>query len=98
MGSGIGGLAAAALAKSNWRLWRVLVLGRHAQPGGLTQTFERDDFRFSVGVHDRGGFGAGQRNRRLSDHLADGRLQMAPITGVYDRVRFPDLDHAFAPT
>ncbi|MCX8005999.1 MAG: NAD(P)-binding protein [Burkholderiaceae bacterium] len=96
MGSAIGGLAAAAsLATSDGR---VLVLERHGQPGRLTQTFERDGFRFNTGVHDLGGFGAGRRNWRLFDHLADGRLQMAPITGVSDRVRFPHLEFAFAPT
>ena len=48
IGSGIGGLAAAAALSHAGR--RVLVLERHTQPGGLTQTFERAGFRFNVGV------------------------------------------------
>jgi len=89
IGSGIGGLAAgAALARVGRR---VLVLERHTQPGGLTQTFERDGFRFNVGVHHLGGFGAGSLNRRLFDALAGGRIEMAPIAGAYERVQFPDF-------
>jgi len=43
VGSGVGGLAAAAALAYVGR--RVLVLERHSQPGGLTQTFERGGFR-----------------------------------------------------
>jgi all-trans-retinol 13,14-reductase len=95
IGSGIGGLgAAAALAKLGKR---VLVLERHWQPGGLTQTFERSGFQFNVGVHYLGGFGPGQSNRKILDLLADGRIEMAPIAGVYDRVHFPDFNLPFTP-
>lgn len=55
IGSGIGGLAAAAALARTGR--RVLLLERHTQPGGLTQTFERDGYRFNVGVHYVGGAG-----------------------------------------
>jgi len=94
VGSGIGGLAAAAALSHAGR--RVLVLERHTQAGGLTQTFERGGFRFNVGVHYLGGFGAGQLNRRLFDTLSGARLQMAPIVGAYDRLIFPDFSIAFA--
>ena len=94
IGSGIGGLAAAAALSHAGR--RVLVLERHSQAGGLTQTFERHGFRFNVGMHYLGGFSAGQFNRRLFDVLSGGRLQMAPIAGAYDRVIFPDFNIAFA--
>jgi phytoene dehydrogenase-like protein len=94
IGSGVGGLAAAAALAHVDR--RVLVLERHSQPGGLTQTFERGGFRFNVGVHYLGGFGAGQFNRRVFDTLSGGRLQMAQIPGAYDRLIFPDFSIAFA--
>lgn len=94
IGSGVGGLAAAAALAHVGR--RVLVLERHSQPGGLTQTFERGGFRFNVGVHYLGGFDTGQYSRRLFDTLSGGRLQMAPIAGAYDRVVFPDFSIAFA--
>lgn len=95
IGSGIGGLAAAAALASIGK--RVLVLERHTQAGGLTQTFERNGFRFNVGVHYLGGFGEHGLNRRLFERLAGGRIEMAPIAGAYDRVHFPDFSLAFAP-
>jgi all-trans-retinol 13,14-reductase len=95
IGSGIGGLAAAAALATCGK--RILVLERHGQAGGLTQTFERQGFRFNVGVHYLGGFGPGGTSRRLLDHLAGGRIEMAPIAGAYDRIRLPGLTLPFAP-
>lgn len=95
IGSGIGGLGAGAALASVGK--RALLLERHTQPGGLTQTFERAGFRFSVGVHYLGGFGEQGINRRLFDRLAGGRIAMAPIDGCYDRLRFPDFSFAFTP-
>jgi all-trans-retinol 13,14-reductase len=96
VGSGIGGLTtAAALVRSGQR---VLVLERHRQSGGLTQTFVREGFRFGVGVHYLGGFGRGQPSRRLFDALLGDRLPMAPIEGAYDRVSFPGFSIEFEAT
>ena len=95
IGSGIGGLAAAAGLATCGK--RALVLERHSRPGGLTQTFERAGWRFNVGVHYLGGFGPDEPNRRVLDHLAGGRIEMAPIIGAYDRIRMPGLTLPFAP-
>ena len=55
LGSGIGGLtAAAALARCGQR---VLVLEQHSVAGGLTQTFQRHDWTFATGVHYVSGVG-----------------------------------------
>ena len=55
IGSGIGGLtAAAALAKEEKR---ILVLEQHKVAGGLTQTFKRHGWTFAPGVHYIGGVG-----------------------------------------
>lgn len=95
IGSGIGGLAAAAALATQGR--RVLVLERHTHAGGLTQTFERDGFRFNIGVHYLGGFGPGSLNRRIFDLLGGARIALAPIPGTYDRIRFPGFETAFSP-
>src|SRR5271165_5891211 len=50
IGSGIGGLAAAALlAKHGGK--RVLVLERHYVAGGFTHVFHRPGYEWDVGVH-----------------------------------------------
>jgi all-trans-retinol 13,14-reductase len=94
IGSGIGGLtAAAALAK---RGHRVLVVDRHTQLGGLTQTFSRREYSFATGVHYLGGVGeqpgsAGQFGRLLR-WLTDGRLDFASVGSPYDIVRLPGFE------
>ena len=94
IGSGIGGLVAAAALSKRGR--RVLVLERHDQLGGLTQTFERNGYRFSTGVHYIGGVGddAGADGQfgRLLRWLSDGRLQFASIGSPYDIVRLPGFE------
>ena len=91
VGSGIGGLAAAAaLAKCGKR---VLLLEQHTVAGGQTQTFRRQDWVFATGVHYVSGVGpqAGPEGqvRRLLESLGDGTLQFAPCANPYDIVRLP---------
>jgi all-trans-retinol 13,14-reductase len=94
IGSGIGGLtAAAALAK---RGRRVLVLERHSQLGGMTQTFRRREYTFAPAVHYIGGAGdaPGPDNQfgRILRWLTDGQLRFASIGSPYDVVRFPGFE------
>lgn len=92
IGSGMGGLtAAAALARCDQR---VLVLEQHFVLGGMTQTFEREGFRFATGLHYIGGVGprpggAGSFGRLL-DWLGDGTLKFAPLPTHFDTVRLRD--------
>ena len=50
VGSGIGGLAAAALLARHGKR-RVLVLERHYTAGGFTHVFHRPGYEWDVGVH-----------------------------------------------
>jgi all-trans-retinol 13,14-reductase len=93
IGSGIGGLAAAAaLAK---RKRRVLVLEQHSVAGGLTQTFSRKEWTFAPGVHYIAGVGPhpgpeGQFGRLLA-WLSDGALSFTACANPYDIIRLPGV-------
>jgi all-trans-retinol 13,14-reductase len=91
IGSGIGGLGAAALlAKAGGQ--RVLVLERHFTPGGFTHAFRRPGFEWDVGLHYVGQVHLrGSQARALFDYLAEGRLEWQSMPDVYDRVIVGDL-------
>jgi all-trans-retinol 13,14-reductase len=86
IGSGIGGLAAAALlAKHDGQ--KVLVLERHTKAGGFTHAYSRKDWDWDVGVHYIGQVHhEGSMLRRLFDEVGDGSLEWEPMGEVYDTV------------
>lgn len=95
IGSGMGGLSCAAALAHCGR--RVLVLEQHSHPGGLTQTFQRDGFRWDVGVHYLGEMAPGGAARHLIDWLSDAAIEFAPLGPIYDTVHFPDgFEFAFS--
>src|SRR5271154_2326357 len=86
IGSGIGGLAAAALL-SRHAGKKVLVLERHYTAGGYTHSFNRPGYSWDVGVHYIGDLeNPAAPVRAAFDHLTDGALEWAPMPDVYDRV------------
>jgi len=93
VGSGIGGLTAAAmLARHGGR--RVLVLERHTVAGGFTHVFHRGGFEWDTGVHYVGGVGVpGSRERAVFDHVTEGRLRWQPMPEVFERFRFGDREY-----
>jgi all-trans-retinol 13,14-reductase len=97
IGSGIGGLAAAAALSRQGR--RVLVLEQQDELGGLTQSFTRAGYSFDIGVHYIGGAGEldGQAGpvKKIFDALTPHGVQMASTGAVYDRVCFPGLTVEF---
>ena len=84
IGSGVGGLAAAALL-AKYGGQRVLVLERHYVAGGYTHTFHRPGYEWDVGVHYIGELQPGRLVRALFDELTDARLEWADMGEVYDR-------------
>lgn len=85
IGSGIGGLACAAVLSRHGGQ-RVLVLERHYRAGGYTHTFTRPGYEWDVGVHYIGQVGEKGGLRHLFDRLTDGRLKWAPLPEVYDSI------------
>ncbi len=84
IGSGPGSLTAASLLAHEGQ--RVLVLERHYEVGGFSHTFRRKGYEWDVGVHYIGVVHKERGiERRLFDHIADGRIEWAPMGDPYDR-------------
>jgi all-trans-retinol 13,14-reductase len=86
VGSGIGGLTAAALL-SKQAGKKVLVLERHYTAGGYTHSFNRPGYSWDVGVHYIGELqDPASPLRAAFDYLSGGQLEWASMPDVYDRV------------
>ena len=85
IGSGIGGLATAALL-SKYGGRKVLVLERHYTPGGYTHVFHRPGYEWDVGVHYIGDVHRGSMLRAVFDVIGDGGIEWEDMGEVYDRI------------
>jgi all-trans-retinol 13,14-reductase len=93
IGSGIGGISAAAvLARKGIR---PLVLEQHFAPGGNAQTFRRHkQFDFDVGLHYIGDCGPGGLFDSLLGQMGiAGQVEFLPMDqDGFDTLRFPDME------
>lgn len=95
IGSGMGGLASAALlAKLGGS--KVLVLERHWRLGGFTHAFHRPagegrKYEWDVGLHYVGDLHGEGGTRKLYDSLTEGRLAWERLPAPFDRFVYPDL-------
>ena len=86
IGSGIGGLSAAALLSRHGGK-KMLVLERHYTAGGFTHSFNRPGYTWDVGVHYIGEVQDPHSPVRAAfDHLSEGQLQWQRMPDIYDRV------------
>ncbi len=95
IGSGMGGLTAAALlAKHAGK--KVVVLERHYTAGGYTHTFHRPGYEWDVGLHYIGQVHSTSFSvRRAFDHLTEGRLAWSRMPDIYDRVIMAGRNYDF---
>ncbi|XP_072224866.1 all-trans-retinol 13,14-reductase-like [Leuresthes tenuis] len=84
IGSGIGGLAAAAFLSKAGK--RVLVLEQHDQAGGCTHTFQNKGFEFDVGIHYLGQLHENSMLKIALDQITEGQLQFTKLEQHYDTV------------
>lgn len=88
VGSGIGGLTAAALLSQAGK--KVLVLEQHYTAGGYTHSYDRNGYEWDVGVHYIGDMGTNTLARKVMDRISGNRLQWAPMEACYDRGFYGD--------
>jgi len=90
IGSGIGGLTAAALLSKVYGQ-RVLVLEKHWVAGGFTHEFKRGKFKWDVGIHYIGNMKSGDMGRNIFDFITDNHLQWNKMPDDFEHFIYPDF-------
>lgn len=89
IGSGISGLAAAAILSEEGK--RVLVLEQHFQAGGYTHVFSRKKYEWDIGLHYFGKASKTSDWHLQLTGLTHGAIEFEPFGEIVDEVIFPDL-------
>uniref|UniRef100_A0A8C6DG99 All-trans-retinol 13,14-reductase n=1 Tax=Moschus moschiferus TaxID=68415 RepID=A0A8C6DG99_MOSMO len=82
IGSGFGGLAAAAILAKTGK--RVLVLEQHTKAGGCCHTFGKNGLEFDTGIHYVGRMQEGSFDRFILDQITEGQLDWAALSSPFD--------------
>jgi all-trans-retinol 13,14-reductase len=91
IGSGIGGLAAAAVL-ARIKRYRVLVLEQHFKLGGFTHTFQRPGgFHWDVGLHYVGEMNPGNPLRRAMDFITVEGVDWIQMKDPFETFLYPDF-------
>jgi len=93
VGSGIGGLANAALLSLMGK--KVCVLEQHYTAGGFTHAYDREGYEWDVGVHYIGEVHKPSSMKRIFDTISEGRLRWAAMDPVYDKIILGDKEYDF---
>ena len=88
VGSGMGGMAAAAALSKVGR--KVLLLEQYQALGGQTHSFSREGFTWDAGIHYLSGLAPGDRERALLDWLSDTPIEFTSMGAVYDNLHIGD--------
>jgi all-trans-retinol 13,14-reductase len=88
IGSGMGGMAAAAaLSKVGHK---VLLLEQYRTIGGLSHSFTIEGFSWDAGIHYLNHVAPEDRERHILDWLSDSPIEMASIGTIYDNLHIGD--------
>jgi all-trans-retinol 13,14-reductase len=89
IGSGIGGLAAAAVL-ARMKRYRVLVLEQHFKLGGFTHTFQRPGgYHWDVGLHYVGEMNRNNPLRRAMDFITAGGVDWIQMKDPFETFLYP---------
>jgi len=88
IGSGIGGMAAAAALSKVGR--KVLLLEQYQTLGGLTHSFSLGGFTWDAGIHYLSGIAPGDPMRDILDWLTDTPIEFTSMGPIYDNLHIGD--------
>ena len=88
IGSGIGGMAAAAALSKVGQ--KVLLLEQYTTLGGQTHSFSREGFTWDAGIHYLSGIAPGDTERDLLDWISDTPIEFTSMGAVYDNLHIGD--------
>ena len=90
IGSGVGGLAAAAALAQQKK--KVLVLEQHDRFGGYIHSFRRKSWKWNIGTHHMGTLDNGDILSRLFHRITGGQVEFARLGDSLDHLKFQEFD------